>query len=199
VLQDVVPPFLSPAVLGEGVDAAPSSNHKRIEELLASSGAPQPDLSNEEQDNEDDPVGDKGAAHDEMGQTLSGVVGSAESKRCDATKDKLDPGNDRHCLTHKSVCPNYNLPYLCVDPPLKMELQVDAHGDLRNQHEHDVGHKLGVEIFGELSALVLMAEEVSNDCEERADGLHRNMPFRADYLSLSVLVPAYTRAVYAHP
>jgi hypothetical protein len=199
VLQVVVAPFLSPAVLGEGVDAAPSSDHERVEEFLAPSGTPQPNLSNQEQDDKHDSVGDKGAAHDEMSQTLSGVVGPAESKRCDAAKDKLHPGNNRHCLANKSVCPDYDPPYLCVDALLEVELQIDAHGDLRNQHEHDVGHELSVEVVGKLPALVLMAEEVSNDCEEGAEGLYGNVPFRADYLSLSVLAPPNLWALYAHP
>jgi hypothetical protein len=74
------------------------------------------------------------------------------------------------------VCLHYNLPYLSVDALLEVELQVDAHGDLGDQHEHDVRDELGVDVLGELSALVLMAEEVADDCEEGAERLYGDVP-----------------------
>lgn len=43
-------------------------------------------------------------------------------------------------------------------------------------------------VLGELSALVLVAEEVSNDCEEGAERLYGHMPFRTDYLESCQMV-----------
>jgi len=64
------------------------------------------------------------------------------------------------------MCRDNNAADLAVDSFLEVKLQVDAHGNLRDQHEHDEGNELGVDVLGELSALVLMSEEVSDDCEE---------------------------------
>jgi hypothetical protein len=44
-----------------------------------------------------------------------------------------------------------------------------------------------VDVGGELPAFVFMAEEVAEDCEDRAEDLYGNVPFRADYLILSVI------------
>jgi hypothetical protein len=43
-------------------------------------------------------------------------------------------------------------------------------------------------VGGELPAFVLVAEEVSDDCEERADGLHWHVPFGAYYLESCQMV-----------
>jgi len=94
------------------------------------------------------------------------MVLSAEAHGCDATKDELHPSNYWHRLADNAMRRDDNAPDLAVDSFLEVELQVDAHGNLRDQHEHDEGHELSVDVLGELSALVLMSEEVSDDCEE---------------------------------
>ena len=112
------------------------------------------------------------------------MIGSAESKRGDASENELHPCHDWHSLANEAMCLDHDLPYLPVDTLFEMEFQVDTHGDLRDQHEHDIGNELGVNVLSELSALVLVAEEVSDDGEEGADCLYGNVPFRPDYLEL---------------
>jgi hypothetical protein len=68
---------------------------------------------------------------------------------------------------------------------LQMQLQVYAHGDLGDQHEHDVGYELGVNVLCELATLVLVAEEVADDGEDSAERLYGDMPSRADHLEQS--------------
>lgn len=178
-------PRSAPPVLSEGVDAAPSRNHERIEELLAAAGPLQPHLSHEQQDDKDDSIGDEGAAHDEMGKTLAGVISPAESKCGDASKEELHPGYNRQCLSHHSVSNDNHPANLAVYALLEMELQVDAHDDLCDQHEHDDRDELGVDVvFGELPALVFMAQEVANDCKNGTGNLYGNVPFGAYYLGL---------------
>jgi hypothetical protein len=186
VLQVIVRPLMTPSVLGEGVDAAPSSDDQRIKELLAPACTSKPGLANQKQDDKEDSVGDKRAAHNEMRQTLSCMVGSAEAKGCDAPKYKLHPGDYWHGLANEAMSLDYDLPDLSMYTLFVMELQVDAHGDLGDEHEHDIWNELGVDVLGELPAFVLMPEEVSHDSEERAESLHGNVPFGADYLIPSV-------------
>lgn len=69
-----------------------------------------------------------------------------------------------------------------MDAVFDVELQVYAHCDLADQHEHDIGNKLGVDVLGELPSLVLVAEEVTCDSEEGAEGLDGNVPFRSYHL-----------------
>jgi hypothetical protein len=176
VLEVVVRPWSSPAMLGEGIDATPRGNDERVEELLAPSSPPQPHLPDQEQNQENDAVCNEGAAHDEMRQALSGVVSSAEAERGDASEEELHPCHHRQCLAHYAVCLHYDLPYLSVDALLKVQLQVDAHGDLGDQHEHDVWDELGVDVLGELPALVLVAKEVADDCEDSANRLYGDVP-----------------------
>src|SRR5690242_1688764 len=85
---------------------------------------------------------------------------------------------------------NHDSANLAVYALLEVELQVDTHDNLGNQHEHDNRNKLGVHIvFGKLPPFVLVTQEVANDCEDGAGNLYGNMPFRANYLStVSVLV-----------
>ena len=71
VLQIVFHPGTAPAVLGEGVDAAPSGDDEGVEELLTTAGAPKPELADEQEDGKDDAVADEGAAHDEMRKALA--------------------------------------------------------------------------------------------------------------------------------
>jgi hypothetical protein len=173
----------TPSVLREGVDAAPSRNDKGVEELLAATSPLQPHLTHEQQDDEDDAVGNEGAAHNEVGKTLTGVISPAESKRSDASKEELHPGHNRQCLSHHSVSNDHHPANLAVDTLFEVELQVDTHDDLCDQHEHDDRDELGVDIiFRELPALVFMAQEVADDGKNGAGDLYGNVPFGADYL-----------------
>jgi hypothetical protein len=63
-----------------------------------------------------------------------------------------------------------------------MKLQIDAHGDLGNQHEHDDWDELCMDVLGELSALMSVTEKVSGDCEDGSEGLYGDVPFRSYYL-----------------
>ena len=169
-------PWSTPAVHGEGVDAAPGGDDERVEELLASSSAPQPHLPNQKQDQEDDSVCDERATHDEMGQTLSSVISPAEAERGDASEEELDPRHHRQCLSDDAMRLHHHTPHLSVNALFEVKLQVDAHGDLRDQHEHDVWHELGVDVLGELSAFVLVAEEVADNRKEGAQRLDGDVP-----------------------
>ena len=150
----------------ECVDAAPRSNDEGIEKLLAPSSPPQPHLSDQKQDQEDYAVCDESASHDEVCQTLSGVVRSAEAKRSDTSKEELHPRHYRHSLSDNAVRLYYHMPYLSVYALFKVKLQVDAHGDLGYQHKHDDWYELGMDVLGELSAFLPVAEEVADDCED---------------------------------
>jgi hypothetical protein len=114
------------------------------------------------------------------------MVGSAEAKSCDTSENELHPSDYWHSLANEAMSLDHNLPYLAMYALFKVEFQVDTHSDLSNEHEHNVGHKLGVDVLGELPAFVLVAEEISHNGEERAECLDWNVPFGADYLMLSV-------------
>lgn len=64
-------PSSSPTVFREGVDATPSCNDQRVEELLRSPCALQPSLAHEHDNREEYSVRDECATHDEVCETLS--------------------------------------------------------------------------------------------------------------------------------
>ena len=170
-------------MLSERVDATPCGDDQAVEEFLASSCPFQPQLTDQQQNDENDAVCDEGASHNEVSQTLAGMVSSAEAKRCDASEKELDPSHDWQCLTDNTVCLDHNPPDLSVDALVEVELQVHAHGNLSDQHEHYIRGELGMNVLGELSAFILVAEKVAYNGEEGAGGLNRNVPFRAGYLA----------------
>ena len=92
------------------VDASPERDYQTVEELLTPARPPQPHLSNKQQDCEDDSVCNEGAAHDEVSQTLSQMIASAEALRSDATKQHLHPCHNWQCFSIYPVCPNEVLP-----------------------------------------------------------------------------------------
>lgn len=63
-----------------------------------------------------------------------------------------------------------------MDALLKMELEVDAHYDLHDQHKHDDGDEFGVNVLAELSALVFVAKEVADDSKDRTGDLDGDVP-----------------------
>lgn len=182
VLKVVVAPGLAPSVLGKGVDAAPCGDDKAVEEFLASSCPSQPHLAHEEQDDEDDAICDESAAHDEVCQALACMVGSTEAQRGNASKHELNPGDDWQSFPHDSMSLDNHLPDCRVYALFEMKLEIDAHGDLGNEHEHDERHEFAMDVLFELSALVFMAEEVACDGQEGTEGLDGNVPFGAYYL-----------------
>ena len=72
-------PWTAPAVLGEGVDAAPGGDDDAVEELLRAACTADPALADEEKEREHDTVADERAAHDEVSQTLSQVIVPTET------------------------------------------------------------------------------------------------------------------------
>lgn len=80
VLEIIVNPGTTPAVLGKGIDTAPSRNNQRIEELLTATRAAQPVLSNQQENGQTDAVPNKRAAHNKVRQTLAEMVTLAEAQ-----------------------------------------------------------------------------------------------------------------------
>lgn len=111
------------------------------------------------------------------------MIRSAETHGCYASKDELNPGHNWHDLSDDSVTLHNNLPYLSMDPPLQVELQVHTHRDLEYQEDHYGRYGFRVDVWRKLAAFVLMAEEVSYYSESGAGRLYRSVPFGAYYLS----------------
>ena len=184
MLQIVVYPRTSPAVLGKGVDTSPSCNDERVEEFLAAAGSLQPYLPHKQQYGEDDTVSNEGASHDKMRQTLACVISPAESKGGNSSKEELYPGHNRECLSQYTMPYQNHLSNLAVYALFEVELQVDAHDDLGDQYEHNDRDEFGVDIvLGELAALMSVTQEVADDGKDGTGDLHGNVPFGADYLS----------------
>lgn len=103
VLPIILDPGGTPAVLREGVDAAPSGNDSAVVELLRSSCAANPDLSREQNNGQKDTVGNECASHDEVGCALTNVIALAETKGGDTSKDHLHPSEKRHRFANDGV------------------------------------------------------------------------------------------------
>lgn len=147
MLDIITAPRFAPSVLCKSIDAAPCSNQGRVEELLRSSGLPQPDLSSQHDDTKDDTVCYEGATHDEMCQTLAQMVIMAEAQRSNPSKQHLHPRYHGHQLSNDSMPVNRNLPDLAMEPLFEMEFEVDAEDNLHGQHEHKDIRKRGVDIL----------------------------------------------------
>lgn len=90
-------------MLGEGVDAAPSSNDDAVEEFLGAAGAAQPQLTDQKGQGHENAVCDEGATHDEVCETLAQMVALTETLGSDATKQQLDPDNHGESLATDTV------------------------------------------------------------------------------------------------
>ena len=123
-------------MLGKRIDASKGRNNQRVEEFLTSTGPPQPELSDQQQDREDDSVTDESASHDEMGQTLASVIAPAESERGDSTEQHLYPTSHRHHFPHDTVSFQYNWPNASMDSLFQVKLEVDSERNLKHQHQH---------------------------------------------------------------
>lgn len=176
VLQVVAAPGLAPAVLGEGVDAAPGRDHEAVEELLAASGAPQPELADEQQDGEHDAVPDEGGAHDVVRETLSQMVPAAVAHGGYPAEEHLHPAHHRHELSYHAVRLDDVGSDCGVEALGQVQLQVDTDEDLQGEHEAEGVGEGGVDVGRELAAAVLVAEEVGKKGEERAGGLDGDVP-----------------------
>lgn len=151
-------------MLGKGVDAAPGGDDNAVVELLRAVGVPKPHLADKQEERKNDAVGDKGGTHDEVGGALSEVVTLTEAQAGDATKDDLDPRDDRHGFANDAVDGANDASDAGVDTLLEMELEVGPDADLGCQEEHeDVGKLCMDVVMKELAAAVGMAKKVRDD------------------------------------
>jgi hypothetical protein len=111
-------------------------------------------LSDEHKDCKDDSVSNEGAAHDEMGEALSKVVFSAVTQSSNSSKEHLYPSHYGHSLPNDSVAMDCNLSNLSVESLCDVELQVDAEGDLYDEHDHEDVGEGGVDVLRECPSLM---------------------------------------------
>lgn len=176
MLQVIMPPRLTPTVLRKGINTAPKRNDQRVEELLAATGATQPELANEQEDREQDTVGDKRAAHDKVSQALAEMVLPTETQGRNAAEEHLRPAHDGHRLAEYAVGDDEDPANAAMDSLCEMQLQVQAEHDLDHHHEHQDVCERRVDVLGESPALMGVAEEVGDDGDNRSDDLDWNMP-----------------------
>lgn len=74
VLPVVLDPGGTPAMLGEGIDAAPGGDDDRVEKLLRAASPFDPELTNKHEDGQQNAIGDEGTTHDEVSQTLAEML-----------------------------------------------------------------------------------------------------------------------------
>lgn len=86
MLEVIVSPRGTPAVLGESINTAPSGDDERIEEFLTAAGTAQPILSDKQEDGQTNTIRNECGAHNEMGQTLTEMIIAAETERGNATE-----------------------------------------------------------------------------------------------------------------
>lgn len=183
VLPIVADPGRAPAVFGKSVDAAPGGNNGAVEEFLATAGAAQPQLTDQKNDSQENTVGDKGAAHDKVSEALAEMVALAEAESGDAAKHHLDPGGEREGLPVDAVEDAKEGADAALEALFEVQLQVDAEDDLGEHHKKQNVGEAGVDIVGdELSALVQVAECVSEEGEGGREDLERDVPAAFDDL-----------------
>lgn len=110
MLEIIVHPLSTPAVLGESIDTTPSGDDQRVEELLAPARPTQPVLPNQQENRQANAVPDERTAHDEMRQALSKVIILTETQGRNTTEEHLRPTEDRHGLTQNAVSKNKEPP-----------------------------------------------------------------------------------------
>lgn len=103
VLQVIMHPGTSPAVLSEGIDTSPSGDHQRVEELLTAAGATQPELPDKQHKSQQNAVRDERASHDKMRKALSQMVTPTVAHRGNPTKEHLRPAHNRHHLAANTM------------------------------------------------------------------------------------------------
>ena len=135
MLPVVLNPISSPSMLCERVDAAPSSNDAAIIKLLRPPSASDPKLPHNKEDGQQDTVGDECAAHDKVRKTLTQMIALAEPQCRDAAEDHLHPRNDGESLPENAVGGSHKAADTAVDALFKVQLKVDADGDLGGKDE----------------------------------------------------------------
>lgn len=183
VLPIVADPGRAPAVFSESVDAPPGGNNSAVEEFLAAACAAQPQLTDQEDNSQEDAVGDKGAAHDKVRQALAEMVALAEAESGDSAKHHLDPGGEGEGLAVDAVEDAEEGADAALEALFEVQLEVDAEDDLGEHHEKQNVGEAGVDVVGdELSALVQVAECVSEEGEGGREDLERDVPAAFDNL-----------------
>lgn len=124
VLPIILDPGGAPAMFRKGIDAAPDSNDGAVVKLLRSASATDPSLSRKQDDSQDDAISDKCAAHDKMSRALADVITLAEAEGCNASKDHLHPGQERHYFSNNRVEGPDKLADHAQDALLPVELQI---------------------------------------------------------------------------
>lgn len=124
VLPIILDPGGAPAMLRKGIDAAPDSNDRAVVKLLRPASATDPSLSRKQNNSQDDAVSDKCATHDKMSRALADVVTLAEAEGCNASKDHLHPGQQRHCFSDDRVEGSDKLANHTQDALLPVKLQI---------------------------------------------------------------------------
>ena len=109
-------------MLGEGVDAAPSSDHDAVEELLRAARPLQPQLPDQQQNRQEDPVRDERTAHDVVRKALAEVVVAAVSHHRYSAEEHLNPAHDWQALAEDAVRRHNVAPDASVEAPLEMKL-----------------------------------------------------------------------------
>lgn len=105
----------------------------------------------------------------------------AEAQCRDASEDELRPGEHGEGLTEEGVHGLHQAADAPVEALLKVELEVDAHGDLGGEDEEEGGREAGVGVVGaELAAAVHVAEEVAQDSEGGREDLNWDVPAALD-------------------
>jgi hypothetical protein len=114
-----------------------------------------------------------------VGGTLADVLALAETEGCNAAKDHLGPGEERHQLANDGVTRADQFPDLAINALFPMELEVKTQSDLSGEGDlEDVGED-AVDVVGdESSTAVSVAQEEAQDGKDGAEDLRRNVPSR---------------------
>ena len=139
-----------------------------------------PDLTDQKEYCEENTVGDESRPHDEMRETLSCMIASAETQRYNPTEQHLNPCNQRHGLSQNTMSKHYPSSDLAVDALFEMELQIYTQDDLTNKHKHQEVGEFGMNVRRELSSFVSVSEKVAYDCQGGCEDLSWNVPSAAN-------------------
>lgn len=176
MLHVIMCPRLTPAMLRKGIDTTPKRNDQGIVELLTATGAPEPELTDEKKDREQDAVRDKGTAHDKVSQALAEMILPAEAQGCNPTEEHLRPAHEGHRLAEDAVGNDEDSANATMDSLGEMQLQIRSKHDLHHHHEHQEVCERRVDVLGEFPALMGVSEEVGYYCDNRSNNLKRDVP-----------------------
>lgn len=98
-----------------------------------------------------------------MRQALAQVIFATESERGDATEQHLYPCHDGQAFAKNAMNDNKKAPQTSKESrPLKVQFEVGAQDNLGEEGKVDEWSKRGMDVMGELAALMFVAEEVTN-------------------------------------